>query len=108
MKELLYCWMSTTLEVLVPKRRGDGFVRTPLGHHHDDGLADIERLAGCDLFGLDGALSFDARRDATYEEKRAAFVARVLPALERHYCWSSREISRQQFWELHPQSPHDA
>lgn len=101
---LCYYWMGATLEVLVPKKRGSGFLRVPLGEHHDADLSRIESLANCDIFGLDGALSFQCgSRIASYEAKRKAFESVVLPALERHYGCTSREVSHTEFFNLHPQ-----
>lgn len=103
MKELLYCWFPTRLDVLVPKRRGNGFVKVPWGHHQDPGLTDIERAAGCDVFGLDGCLMFECGiRVATYEASRKAFEDVVLPALQRHYGWPCRKVTSSEYWRLNP------
>jgi hypothetical protein len=102
-RELLYLWTSCTLEVLVPKLRGEGFVKVPYGHHADKAMAKIERIAGCDIFGLDGALSFQTgSRTATYPESRDAFTDMLLPALVQHYGEPAREASASEFWSLNP------
>lgn len=107
-KELLYFWMSSSLEVLVPKKVGSGFLKVPYGHHANAGLAALDRAAGCDIFGLDGALSFQCgTRVAIDEAGRRAFESKVLPALERHYGWPTREVTATEFWGKHPQPTED-
>lgn len=107
-KELLYFWMSTTLEVLVPKKIGSGFLKVPYGHHENPALSQIGRAADCDIFGLDGALSFQCGTEvACHEERRRAFEAKVLPELRRHYGWPTREVTSTEFWAKHPQPTED-
>ena len=102
-RELLYLWTICTLEVLVPKQRGSGFVKVPYGHHADAGMARIERIAGCDIFGLDGSLSFQTGAGvATYPETQATFNQRVLPVLEQHYGVPARVATHAEFWASHP------
>jgi hypothetical protein len=105
-RELLFHWSAATLEVLVPKRRGEGYLKVPFGHHEDAGLARIERVAGCDIWGLDGSLSFQCGTGvATYETARAEFTTRVMPALAAHYAMGFREAGAVEFWDLHPNGP---
>ncbi len=101
---LLYAWVGLGLSVLVPKKRGPGFLRTPYGHHDDPGLNAIAGLAGCDIFGLDGSLDFQVGAHIYHggPGARAEFVGRVMPALEKLYEASSYEINLSQFWDLHP------
>lgn len=107
-KELLYFWMSTSLEVLVPKKVGSGFLKVPYGHHENAALTQIGRVADCDIFGLDGSLSFQCGTEVSgHEDRRRAFESKVLPALERHYGWPTREVTSTEFWERHPQPTED-
>lgn len=102
---LRYCWVADALQVLVPKKRGFGFLRVPYGHHPIPGLNEVAELAGCDVFGLDGALCFE-NRGAFHgpSEGRKAFEAIVIPALERHYGYASAPATVEEFWALHPLS----
>ena len=103
-RELLFCWSFASLKVLVPKQRGAGYLKVPLGHHYDPALAAIETFARCDIDGLDGALSFGCgSKTANTETLKTAFVARVMPPLSAHYGglpW--REIGISMFCDLHP------
>lgn len=102
--QLLYAWVGQGLSVLVPKRRGRGFLRAPYGHHNQPALNAIADLAGCDVFGLGGSLDFQVPGDVYHggQLKRAEFAGRLLPALEKVYEAKSREITAADFWQLHP------
>ena len=49
---------QVTLMVLVPKRRGKGFLKCPVGHH-SNWLSDFVDSMGIDCVGLDGYLSLE-------------------------------------------------
>ena len=102
---LLWCWVASGFHVLVPKRRSDGYLRAPYGHHPDPGLDRIAALVHVDVVGLDGALYFECGGSVYHgsEAVREAFAAKVVPALEQHYGVSAREIGPGEFWRLHPQ-----
>lgn len=103
-KMLLWCWVANGFNVLIPKRRGIGYLRVPYGHHHDPALDAIGELVGVDVLGLDGALLFECG-GAVFNAApsvRDAFAAKVVPALERHYGLSAREVSPGEFWQFHP------
>jgi hypothetical protein len=102
--QLLYCWVAECFNVLVPKKRGSGFLKVPYGHHHDQGLTAIANSAQCDVFGLDGSLEFQCSGAIFHgpESMRDQFSATVVPQLERHYGMTSREVSVSEFWALHP------
>ena len=101
---LLWAWVAGQFSVLVPKKRGKGFLRVPLGHHHDAGLAAVAEVAGCDLYGLDGSLDFQVSMEVyhSHNGKREAFAKKVLPALEAHYGWPTREVTSVVFYANHP------
>lgn len=103
-KNLLYCWVASEFHVLVPKARGEGFLRVPYGHLHNADLDAIGALVGLDILGLEGSLHFETDL-AIYcggPKAREAFEAKVMPALENLYGWGSREIAPSEFWELLP------
>lgn len=99
-KELLYSWVANGFNVLVPKQRGEGFLKVPYGHHIKKGLDAAADAGNCDVYGLDGVLEFNW---FTFDAgKRAAFVSAVVPLLEAHYGWPAREIDQYEFWRLRP------
>ena len=101
-RELLYSWSAAMFRVLVPKQRGEGFLRVPYGHHPKPELDRIAAVARCDVFGLDGALDFEVP-GAIYhggKTERDAFVAKIVPLLEAHYGVPAREISSEEQFDL--------
>lgn len=104
MRELLFCWVAETFSVLIPKIRGEGFLKVPLGHHENQALRDVSEIAGCDICGLDGSLDFEVGGKVFHggHDARAEFALRVVAALEAHYGVPAREISRAEFYELNP------
>jgi hypothetical protein len=106
-KELLFCWVAGGLQVLVPKRRGTGYLRAPYGHHNDQALNRIADLVRCDVHGLDGALYFECSSKVYLgagEELRNEFAEKIIKPLEEHYGFPSRFVNAPTFWALHPLS----
>ena len=100
-RELLYYWDSGNLNVLVPKKRGEGFLAVPLGHHHDPFFSHLETKLESDICGLDGYLAIDCgSKIATYPEKRKQFEALALPTLESKYGCKAREIWSTEFFAI--------
>lgn len=102
-RELLGCWLPTMFSVLVPKRIGSGFLRVPLGHHQSARLEPVEVAAGCDIYGLDGALDFQCGTVvAVYEAERVKFEGKIRSALESAYGLPLRIVEPRIYWQLHP------
>ena len=100
--EAIYIWDMGGLNVLIPKRRGQGFLRCPLGHHRVNALASIEEDERIDLCGLEVYLSLDY--GILLDEARDAIITRVMPRLACHYGFTSWVEDREKFWEnLNPQ-----
>lgn len=103
-RQLLYCWVANRFHVLVPKKRGLGFLKVPYGHHDDRGLSDIADAVQCDVFGLDGSLEFQCSGAIYHGPKqlRDQFCASVVPHLVQHYGITAREVTPGEFWASHP------
>lgn len=100
-KELLVFAEPDRVEVriLVPKQRGEGFLKVPFGHHNGP-LSDVAAEIGYDLFGLDGSLDVQTgflRRDAIGD-----ILANIMPAISKHYGIDWRLIDADEFWATHP------
>ena len=91
-------WNMSGLSVLIPKRRGSGFLKCPLGHHHVPELAKIEYDEAIDLCGLEGYLHLDYR--FREEDERREIEARVMPRLAAHYGFSAWREDRDEFWRV--------
>lgn len=102
-RELLYCFDLRNLNVLVPKKRGEGFLAVPYGHHYDAKLDAIATKAGCDVTGLDGHLAFDCGASVAVNTAAAhTYAAKIMPLLAAHYACSFRAVSPGEFHRLHP------
>jgi hypothetical protein len=100
-RELLYSWSLSTLEVLVPKKRGEGFLAQPLGHHFNKSLCLIETKLGCDICGLEGHLEIQCgMKVAVYDDKRTEFTGRAMALLSDHYGVPYREIPRGELYDI--------
>jgi hypothetical protein len=106
-RELLYYWDLGGLNVLVPKRRGVGFLRCPLGHHYVEFYASLETELHCDICGLDGALYFEFHPRLNTAHPRSvleAMTQRVMAKLGAHHIATFREVGVDEF---HRQLPHN-
>jgi len=101
-KEIIWTAIGGDIWALIPKKRGQGFVKVPYGHHVDPGLEDVRtQLGEVDIFGLDGhleiVLSPKLRRPEVWEELKAKSIR----LLEAHYGCPARE-SLADFTKHHP------
>ena len=76
----------------------------PYGHHDIRGLSIISERIGCDLFGLDGSLEIACSPNVHMGSKpvKEAFIGKLMPMLEQHYNFPSKEVSEAEFWDAHP------
>lgn len=74
-KELLVLFRSKSIGILVPKQRGEGFLKVPLGHHNCP-LSQLARDIGYDIFGLDGELEIQTGyiEQADYAKMQAEVI----------------------------------
>lgn len=94
-RELLVCKMKQHISVLVPKKRGTGFLRCPWYHGRDDALS--EAVGDYDACGLDGCLEIE-----TGFSGQSAAIAEVMPRLSAHYECSWREVCQDEYWRREP------
>ncbi|EMO9521101.1 hypothetical protein ACR3H8_19875 [Pseudomonas aeruginosa] len=107
-KELLYVQFSGRFEILVPKIRGTGYLKTPLGHHEND-LSALGGNLGFDLMGLDGALEVYGPGMSSLSRRDVERVmVELIPALVRYYKMPARMVSLAEFRRLHPIKATDA
>lgn len=93
--QFLWCWNLSGLDILVPKQNGTGWLKVPAGHHRSERTRALEDAGNCDVFGLDGTLTFNCGSDiAVYRDKHAAYEAKVFPVVERLFkCVRGAEVS---------------
>jgi hypothetical protein len=93
-KAFLWAWLHRSLEVLVPRQRGKGWLKVPAGHHAEKRVRELEIVSGVDVYGLDGTLSFQCEIYSNESDERKAFEALVFPVIETHYkCSPGHEVS---------------
>lgn len=101
-KVMIWTWAGGNLVVLIPKKRGSGFLKTPYWHNVDPALEDIrDELGGVDIFGLDGHLEFVLSMGKRQETVSDDFAEKAIALLEAHYGYPSKE-SYSEFFENHP------
>lgn len=94
---LIYSWGTFSLFVLVPKRRGEGWLKEPVGHHARREISHAEMELGCDLFGLEGCVHLDTVSPVALD-KRKAFEDKAMPVLARVFkCDAWREVGWAEF-----------
>ena len=91
-------WDMSGLGVLIPKRKGSGYLKTPLHHRYVKELSDIEMDEGADLCGLDGYLLLEY--DYTNTEFREAIESRVMPRLASYYGFTTWKEDSVAFWKI--------
>ncbi len=94
-REILAYRALREVRVLVPKKRGVGFVKSPWYHSPDAALLDA--CGGYDAYGLDGSLDLQCGYDG-----RDDVFTRVMPLLSAHYGAPWREVGPDEFWRSHP------
>lgn len=90
--------------ILVPKRRGEGFLAAPFGHHNNPALSNVAYEIGYDLFGLEGHLEVDTGslyREADKAGGMDKFLERIMTPISLHYGMPWRQVG-EEFWDLHP------
>ncbi len=106
-KTLLWMFHETDIVILVPKQRGAGYLKTPMGHHLDSALQDaiwsIPTLDQCDIFGLDGYLEIKGDFSQDGESSKRTSTA-LMKALSEHYGFPNKLVDPSQFWDTHNQN----
>lgn len=101
MLELLVYARYDALEVnvLVPKKRGTGYLKTPL-YHNANALSSLAYEIGYDIYGLDGSL--DIQTGFIGRDQRDALLEKIMPLLAQHYNMTWRLVEDDEYWSKHP------
>jgi hypothetical protein len=101
LKELLVYPWALHISVLVPKRRGEGYLKMPFGHHVT-ALSEVERQVGYDLWGLDGSLDIQVQPVPHEKDKLLELLERIIPPIATHYGMTWRLVEHDEYIEKHP------
>lgn len=97
--EILVMFFDRSIEMLVPKRRGEGFLKMPIGHHYSPLAAFISEL-GYDAYGLDGNISVQTGYIPRADE--AKWVEKVVAPIAEHLGFPFRVVRPAEYWDKHP------
>ena len=92
---------GSSISVLVPKTRGAGYMRCPLGHSKHPILSDLSWDLGVDMCGLDGDLQIEGTHiyhGADDDEVIADYIVPLSEALGFPF----RVVDAAEFYALHP------
>lgn len=99
MKEILVLFQSHQIAMLIPKQRGEGFKKVPLGHHACP-LSALAYEIGYDLYGLDGALEVQTGYIALDDHER--LTEKAVRPLAKFFGLPWRVVGMTEFWAKHP------
>jgi hypothetical protein len=104
--EIVILLQSSSTLFLIPKLRGDGYLKTPYGHHLDDGLSRLETEIGEDIFGLDGHLEIHTGhvhfKNGSMAQGVPVVIERFIKPIAAYYGMKWRIARPDEFWTLHP------
>lgn len=104
-KEILVAFFQKQVSLLIPKKRGVGFLRQPLGHH----ACPLSLLAydlRYDMFGLDGSLDIELGRGngCLNDKQQADFCTEIVVPIAKLFNFPYRVVDIHEFWDNHPTS----
>lgn len=102
-KVILVQFLIRSMDMLIPKKRGEGYLRQPLGHHNNSLTNFIDEEIGfvgmsqIDVFGLDGYLSFQGR--FIDDEEKIRMTETILkPLSEKFYRMPYKVVDSEEFF----------
>lgn len=95
-KILIYHDPPRQILALIPKLRGEGFLKVPIGHHASAKIQALEDAAKGDVYGLDGHVEIET------SAQTGDILADFSIALEKAFGFPAREVGKTEFWEKHP------
>lgn len=98
-KILLVYFSVESIDILVPKKRGEGFLKVPLGHHACALSGFTNEHIPFDVFGIDGMLSVRTGRMSQRHDELEESVVKPLSAF---YGYPYKIVSHEEFWSHHP------
>jgi hypothetical protein len=93
-KEILYIIEAVSVNFLIPKKRGTGYLKTPVGHYSNELASKIEKEFPYDVCGLDGYLCVDT--GATWGKN----YDKLIKLISSHYGLPIKTISRNRWYNL--------
>ena len=95
-KQILVCFHNTYIGLLVPKKRGTGFLKVPFGHHAGV-LSQVERDIDFDIFGLENEL--EVRTGYVPIENQEEYIQRVIKPISETLGFPYRIVLRDEYFK---------
>ena len=90
---LVCCWLEHGIQMLIPKQRGEGFLKVPAGHHAEEWLSNIDY----DICGLDGHLDIACDCHPWEREKRDVILEKIMPVITGRFNFPWRVVTQAEF-----------
>ena len=98
-RNVLVLLRHRSINMLIPKKRGMGYLKQPLGHHACP-LSELAYDIGFDMFGLDGHL--EVCTGFIDSDKHDYFIARVVKPVCDLLGYEYQLVTIGEFWANHP------
>lgn len=98
-KTILACFHEEYIGLLIPKKRGEGFLRVPLGHHNCP-LSELERDIGIDIYGTQGSLT--VMTGYIHEDQYPELTERVILPISQLLEYPFRIVGKDEYFKHHP------
>ncbi|EPU8966723.1 hypothetical protein ACV0OF_003836 [Acinetobacter baumannii] len=95
-KIILVLFGIQEINMLIPKKRGKGYLKQPLGHYNCP-LAALSRDIGFDFNGLDGYL--EIQTGYLTDKDKVDLTQRVVVPISNFYDYKWQEVDRNTFFE---------
>lgn len=98
-KEILVYFLTYQIFMLIPKQRGQGYKRQPLGHHICP-LSELAYEIGFDLYGLGGHLEVCTGYMDPDDHPR--LIEKAVKPISALLNYDFRIVGYTEFWQNHP------
>ncbi|MGQ1270003.1 hypothetical protein ACT4XR_19890 (plasmid) [Acinetobacter baumannii] len=94
-KVILVFFGTKDINLLIPKKRGKGYLKQPIGHFNCP-LSTLSRDIGYDFFGLDGFLKVQTG----YINDKEEITHQVVIPISEFYGYKWREVDTNTFFDI--------
>ncbi len=101
MDDLLVLPLERHVGVLIPKKRGKGYLRCPVHHSHNDLSRLMDELGYHDICGLNGELVVFIQT-FIFNENREEILSSFMPQLSQHFGVPWRIVSEEEYYHNYP------
>lgn len=93
-KAVVYVFLVGTVQLFIPRQRGEGYLRVPVGHHRSKLSQFIEELPGVAYTcGLDGCVEIYFHDSLHTADRKAQVIEEVIVPIADRLGYSHREAA---------------